>query len=282
MSIVGLSEQTPLHKRISQTFATMPPAEQRVATFLLRKGHEHADFSLAQLAELAGVSNAVVIRMCQVLGYTGFREFRLEWARIRARSGSKEESVPAVYAEIFHALRQSADLLSIETLERAATAILGSRQQFIYGSGGSSYVANLAAAAFNAVGRMSIPFTESGWQVRSRVYSGVDTTVLVISYRGYNAGIQRAVEADRDQGAQIITLTSDPGSELARMADIMLVTGGPAGPDNCELELSACRVVQLAVVHALVGATISLARKTGLDISRVEGHLYDPRPHSPR
>jgi DNA-binding MurR/RpiR family transcriptional regulator len=95
------------------------------------------------------------------------------------------------------------------------------------------------------------------------IFANADTAVLVISYRGANPVMQQVVERDRKRGARIIVLTSNPNSELAQAADLVLVTGCQVGADSMELEKTAARVVQIASVHALVAATAQQKKAVG-------------------
>jgi DNA-binding MurR/RpiR family transcriptional regulator len=242
-----------LYERISQAFTSLPLAEQRVCSYLLHNGHAHADLSLDELASYVGVSKPVVVRMCQHLGYAGFRAFRLEWATQRGRFLPNTTSVPG-FAEIFASLQQTADFLSPDTIDQAASIIRRARQFYIYASGGSSFIAELAAAAFSTIGRLAITFNEAVWRMPNTNFADADTAVLVISYRGANTMIKDVVERDRKRGARIIVLTSNPDSELAQVSDLILVTGCQV-LDSRELEKTAARMVQLASIHALVKAT---------------------------
>jgi protein-tyrosine phosphatase len=64
--------------------ATLPgliPSERRVAEVCLRRADEVADWSAAQLATAAEVSTATVVRTCQSMGFRGFQQFRMAFAR---------------------------------------------------------------------------------------------------------------------------------------------------------------------------------------------------------
>jgi DNA-binding MurR/RpiR family transcriptional regulator len=164
------------------------------------------------------------------------------------------------FAEIFASLQQTAELLSPDALVQAASIIRRARQFFIYASGGSSFVAQLAAAAFTTIDRLAITFNEAVWRMSNTIFADADTAVLVISHRGSNTTMQQVVERDRKRGARIVLLTSNPNSDLAQVADIVLTTGCQVSGDSMELEKTAVRVVQSAAIHALVAATAQQTR----------------------
>lgn len=244
-------ERNTLHTKLSMCFSGLPPAEQKVAGYLLHHAADHPDLPIAELAARVQVSKAVVVRMCQFLGFSGYREFRLEWARESPWQAASERVAMPIMGTVYRELLNTEDLLSVQALDQAAAAILRAKNFFIYGSGGSSLLAQLAAAAFASLGRLPVTFNEAMWRSHPPIFADAQTTVLVISHRGVNPQIQKVVDGDRERGATIITLTSNPYSELAHAADILLITGCPAGSDIRSLELSAARVVQMACLHAL-------------------------------
>jgi DNA-binding MurR/RpiR family transcriptional regulator len=251
-----VAEGGSLRIRLAHCFTNFPPAEQKVAFFLLHSGDKYQDFTLLDLATHAGVSKAVVVRMCQQMGLSGFRDFRLRWVKETAKyemieetSGSVED--PGLLSHAFTALKQEVNMLSADALEQAASVMIGAKRLFIYASGGSNMIGQLAATAFSEVGLLAITFNEAIWRLPDPTNANGETAILAISHRGKNERLEEIIKNDRARGATVVLLTSVPGSDLTYCADICLYTGSPAGNDNRELEKSAARIVQITALQVL-------------------------------
>lgn len=251
-------ESASLAARLSWCNALFPPAEQKVAAYLLRNGSKHPDLTLAELAAHAKVSKPVVVRMCQMIGYSGFNEFRLQWAREHPASVSNcSDGLPDL-ADLLKSLHHTAELLSPDALNKAAQAIALAKQFFIYGSGGSGLIAQLAGAAFASLGRLPVIFNEVMCRMGDTKFADSKTTVLIISHRGVNQLIEEFVRDDKARGATVVTLTSNPQSPLAGISDVLLATSAPASSKSKQLNIFAARSVQIAALYTLAIAVRGL------------------------
>lgn len=251
LSTHTIESHASLRARLLWYRACFPPAERKVAAYLLTHGGEHGDIPLSDLAARAGVSKPVVVRMCQLLGFSGFSEFRLQWARESGTLNRQVRDTPGTIVDIADALDNTAELLSSAALDDAAAAIVQARRFFIYGSGGSGLIAQLAGTAFAALGKLPVTFSEAMWHMPGTRLADGQTTILVISHRGANSAIEAVTKGDRDLGATVVALTSNPSSRLARIADILLVTDRPEKADDKSLDWLAARALQITAVRAL-------------------------------
>lgn len=253
---MGSTRQSPiqdnwdLRTRLSAICDNLRPAEQRVARFLLDHGHQYPDFTLADLAQKAGSSQSAVVEMCQSIGLSGFREFRLMWVKELATRPASDLFDSQLFGGLFSELLHTERLLQ-EGLETAATSIASAKQVFLFGSGGSGLVAGLCAEGLAVAGRMAYTFN-SDERITSSFFSD-QTVIVVISHRGENPVLAQAMEQARQVGATSILITSRPESPLASLADQLLITAAPSG-HAMPLINSKVRALQLAVVHALVEA----------------------------
>ena len=66
---------------IKENYQQMFSAEKKVADYILQHPEQTVSANVSELAELSGVSDATVIRMCKHLGYQGFYQMKLNLAR---------------------------------------------------------------------------------------------------------------------------------------------------------------------------------------------------------
>ncbi len=239
-----------LRATIARSLNSLSPSGERVARFLLAEGAKRDDFSLREIARQSGVSEAAVVRMCKALGFRGFREFRLAWARERGLRADRERT-PELFADVVAALRETEALIQ-EGLADAAAAIARADRVFLYGSGASALVAEVTAKSFMVAGHFAVAYRDDSGGQEALRHVGGSSVVLVISHRGENEALADVLRHGKERGAVCIVLTSEPKSSLAGMADILLATGGALNTPKSSAVGSHGRVVQLAAVHALI------------------------------
>ena len=66
---------------IKDNYQQMFSAEKKVADYILAHPEKTVSANVSELAELSGVSDATVIRMCKHLGYQGFYQMKINLAR---------------------------------------------------------------------------------------------------------------------------------------------------------------------------------------------------------
>lgn len=251
--------------RLRAVYPRLRPAAQRVASLLLEQGERFPDFTLAQLCDEAGVTSSAVIHMCQAMGLSGFREFRTRWVQDMASRSALSGTDTVLFSDLYPELVTTEKLL-LPNIHVAAEQIARAKQVFIFGSLGSGLVAQLGAEGLARVGRMAITFPSD--ERITWAYFDVDTVVIVVSHRGQNPALGEAMEHARSVGARTILMTGRPHSPLADLADIVLLTAAPGGPE-AKPSNSVVRAVQVAAMHALVQAVAAKLRT---------GAPHDQRP----
>ena len=161
------------------------------------------------------------------------------------------------------ALRAAADLV------RAAGA-RGGRVQ-VTGIGKSEHVARYAAALLSSTGTPAA-FLHGTEAVHGSVGQlGPADVAIAVSNSGQTPELLAAVEALAEFGTPLVAVTGDPGSELARCADCVLLArveheGGPL-----DLAPRASVLAQTLALQAL-----SVALQAGLDFTREDYRRRHP------
>lgn len=86
----------PARMRLSSVYSTLPPAERRVADFILSKQDSISHMVINEIADGAGVSLPSVTRLAKRLGYNGFMDFRVALASGGSAIGDLCENPVAV------------------------------------------------------------------------------------------------------------------------------------------------------------------------------------------
>ena len=162
------------------------------------------------------------------------------------------------------ALKSSLDLSAIShAVEMIRAAETRSGRVHVTGVGKSEHVARYAASLFCSVGTMAtfLHATETLHGSLGQVHPR--DVVIAISNSGSTAELCAAAEAIKDHGAQLIAVTGNEVSELARIAD--LVVRAPIEKEGGVLGL-APRISVLAQVFLLAGLSVALEAARGLTL----------------
>jgi DNA-binding MurR/RpiR family transcriptional regulator len=255
------------------------PSERRVAEVCLLRADEVAEWSVAQLAAAAEVSTATVVRACQSIGFRGFQQLRMAFAREAGAfardaaangaeppaggvrlglpqpvAGDSPERILDLVFEVARAVLADA-LAGLDRTRLAAAVDLldGPGRLLIVGNGGSAPVAQDAALRFMSTGRSAeAPADAFTQQIAANGLSDRDVCLLVTG-SGVNELTLRVAEVARSRGATVIAVTSYPGGPLAELADIMLTVGvahWPLGSDTIGSRLPS--LLLLTALHLAV------------------------------
>ena len=66
---------------IRERYDSIFEAEKKVADYILEYPEKAVDYNVSELADVSGVSDATVIRMCKHIGYQGYYQLRLQLSR---------------------------------------------------------------------------------------------------------------------------------------------------------------------------------------------------------
>jgi DNA-binding MurR/RpiR family transcriptional regulator len=245
--------------RIRMMLPGLSPFEGRIAEFLMRVDFDDT-VPLKEVADAAGVSEAMVVKTAKKLGFDGFRELRAalaEYKRLPAvdlhREVTPEDTAETILQKVFRtsiqALEETLAILDVEALQRTADLIHGSRQRDLYGLGGSAQIARDVAHKFLRIGIRTSVFDDSHMMAMSASLLGPGDLAVAFSHSGRSAGLVDAVRLAKDNGASIIAVSNYDTGPIASLADAVLCStalGSPLTGEN-----AAARIAQLNIMDAV-------------------------------
>ncbi len=261
-------------------YPELSAGQRRVADFLVQHEDEAQFLTAAQLAARAGFSESGVVRFAQLLGFSGYPEFRRAVChdfRMRATTSAMLVSGCMALAEepdlIWEIARRDATLiqesarrLDAATLQRCADAILSADQVFVTGHRASYALAEYLSVTLRQATDVGTPLsfgTGMAFDVVGSAKSG--DVVVAISITPYSKQTVDILCAAKQRGLRCIAITDHPLGAPARIADDVILF---------ETEIHAFTssyVGVMTVIHILL-ATISV-RSNGRSeafLSRVE------------
>jgi DNA-binding MurR/RpiR family transcriptional regulator len=250
-----------LEERVGSASRVLPPAARKVIRFIERNPGLAITGSAADLARLAGLSDATVIRAVQALGFDGMAGLR------RALTAALEGQSPA--ARMRHTLTEAGTdlgraidlaldthaealtaLRSATTRERLVTAagVLGHAERVVvFGIGPTGLLARYAAMLLVRSGRQSRSLDAAGIALADQLLDlRAGDALLLLAYGRAYPEVTAIIAEARRRLLPIVLVTDDENSSLARMADV--VVPAPRG----RAERVALHGATVAVLEALV------------------------------
>lgn len=246
--------------RIRMMMPHLTPLESRVVEAILARRDFEETTSLKTIANDAGVSEPMIVKIAKKLGFAGFRDFRagvVEYNRLPTAELHQElspddtgvEIAQKVFRTSIHALEETLSILDSEVFERAADIIFNARQRDLYGIGGSAQIARDVGHKFLRIGVRTSVFDDAHMMLMSAALLGDGDVAIAFSHSGRTSAVIEPLELARRRGARTIALTNYATSPLASIADVVLCStaqGSPLLGEN-----AAARIAQLIIFDAV-------------------------------
>lgn len=252
--------------RIEAMLPSFRPAERRVAEAVLTDPAAVARESISTFAERCGVSAPTVVRFSKRVGLAGYPQLRVALAMAagaeEGRTGrqmaagivSAGDSLADIAAKVAHAnansIEETLAVLDMGALKAAVRVLSGAGKIDMMGIGASSLTASDLADKLQRFGYTTWHHTDRHAAVTAFALRGKSDVVVGISHAGATADVVEPLRLASGLGAKVIAITSDEGSPLAKIADIVLAyrSKEPA----FRLGAMASRIAQLTVVDCLL------------------------------
>ncbi|MBY3115626.1 MULTISPECIES: MurR/RpiR family transcriptional regulator [Rhizobium] len=246
--------------RIRMMMPLLTPLEAKVVdtVFALREFSD--DTSLKQIADDAGVSEAMVVKITKKLGFAGYRDFRAAVSQYNRQptaemhqelsvDDTSQEIVQKVFRTSINALEETLSILDMEAFDRAADLIHRAKQRDFYGVGGSAQIARDVSHKFLRIGVRASVFDDSHMMLMSASLLVDGDIAIGFSHSGNTTAVIEAIQLARRNGARTIAITNYNSSALAQAADVVLCStaqGSPLMGEN-----AAARIAQLNILDAV-------------------------------
>ena len=246
--------------RIRMMMPNLTPLEARVVDTVFGRRDFSDATALKEVAEDAGVSEAMVVKIAKKLGFSGYRDFRAnvaEYVRLPIAEMREElspddtagEIIQKVFRASMQALEETLAIADVEAFERAADFIHAARQRDFYGVGGSAQIARDVSHKMLRIGVRASVFDDAHMMAMSAGLLGKDDLAIGFSHTGATLVVLDALQLARRNGARTIAVTNYIGSPIAEVADVVLCStarGSPLLGEN-----AAARVAQLNILDAI-------------------------------
>lgn len=256
----------PLLSTIRGALDGMPPSEARLAETLLADPEGFAALSINDVAKAAGTSTTTVVRFYRRLGYSGYRDLKLDLAQetLRARlltrdlhasasdvepDDTLEQVVAKVARDETLSISDTADVLDTVALADAVSAVAQASRIDIFGVGASAIVSIDLQRKLSRIGLTAINWPDAHTAWTSAAILGERNVAVAISHSGRTTDTVEFLRLARKGGAATIAITNVTGSPLTGEADVVLYTA--ARETSFRSGALGSRIAQLMVVDCL-------------------------------
>jgi len=279
-------------KKYSKLFSK---TDNHVAEYMLKNGNDLTDKTLSVLAKEIGVSEASIYNFVKKIGFKGFQDFKINLARnmntpssgnhlTGYSSVSKKDSPIEVAQKItqsnIDSLSQLMNDLDEDVLNAAIKMVDQSNSLHFFGQGASSIVAMDSYHKFIRSQKHCNYIADFHIQLTYATKLSENDCVFLFSHSGNTIETIQIARLLKENNVKIITLTSNPGSELVELSDTSFIVYSEESIFRTEAHTA--RILYLNIMDILVVTTMykqedeNLASieniRKALDISKIDNH----------
>jgi DNA-binding MurR/RpiR family transcriptional regulator len=249
-------------QRLEDHLPGLTNSQQRIASYLLANYDEAAFLSAADMAKRLDLSEATMVRFAQAIGYDGFRELRrcLQGLfRVKATPASRLQRtlgelvssqghvLTKVLAMEVQYLTEASHSIDLDDFDRAVELLLSGQKVFVFGSGPSASLAELAELRLRRLGILTIAMSESGRHLLEKLQLlRPGDVVLATGFHSVRPELLAVLDHARATDCRSILLTDTLGPAFRNKVDVVLAAR--RGPVSTFHSLT----VPMAVLNAII------------------------------
>lgn len=270
--------------KMQTVYDTLKKAERRAADYILAHPFCLSSMTISDLAREADCSNPTLIRLARRLGYDGFLDFKNQFNAAQALMNSEdsqsssyeysdytESDTPAEIASKManNVIQDLSNFLAVfdQTVYAQAVSCLRSANHICFFGVGDSDI--VASYGYNNCVRngLSVSHTaDPDLMIALASNLSRNDAAIVISHSGKSSQLLNVVKLLNTLDIPIILVTNFPGTQMAKLASIVLLENSFQTEKHAVDEIS-CRLIQMLIVESLIVniSTIKPAEKRKTD-----------------
>lgn len=237
--------------------------EANIARYIQENPESATTLTVRELADATYSSPSSVVRVCQSIGFKGYKEFRevliLELAMLGQELSHEETDVTVddpmdkiIEKVTFNNIRSLEDtmhLLNIETLNACVNLLISSHTIHLFGIGASFCIAKDTYLKFLRLNKPCIVNEDPHSQILQAKNSSPEDVAIIFSYGGQTAEMVNCINIMKQNHTPCIAITRFSPSPVAKLADYILYVA--ANETLFRSAAMSSRVSQLNIVDIL-------------------------------
>ncbi|KLV11665.1 MULTISPECIES: MurR/RpiR family transcriptional regulator [Photobacterium] len=214
--------------RITERFSQLREAEKKVAMLVMDDLAAASGYSISQLAEEAGVSEATITRFAKAVGCKNVRDLKLKLAQSLAlgqrfiHESPDQSGIQGVYESIKNVININRKVVNEQDVAQAVELLQNARQILAVGMGGGSTI--LSQELQYRLFRLGYAVTAYNDGLLARMVAATadsNDVMVVISATGYTPEVVEPASIAKQYGMSVIAITAKD-SPLAEVSDLVL------------------------------------------------------------
>ncbi|PAV31070.1 RpiR family transcriptional regulator [Virgibacillus profundi] len=253
---------------LTEMLPLLPPSEKKIANYIIEHPHKAITLTAMELGKRSSTSSAAVIRLCKSLNLKGFQDLKLRIAGDLQKTNASgfsdiepNEPLLSVIEKMtnnsIQTIRETAELLIVEELEKAVEALRQARRIHFIGIGASSIIAQDAQQKFLRINKSAYTFSDMHMAATQVANASKEDVVVGISFSGETSEVAKVLQLAKQNNVCTICLTKYGNSSVSAQADIKLYTSATKEPTFRSAATSS-RIAQLQVIDILFMSVASL------------------------
>lgn len=247
---------------LSEMLPTLPPSERKIATYIMEHPDEAIKLTTQELGKRSDTSGAAVIRLCKSLDVKGFQDLKFRIAGDLQKTSVPEgfrdikpnEALQAIIdkmtANSMQAIKETAELIQLEELEKAVSLLLHANKIHFIGVGASGIIAQDAQQKFLRINQIVYAFSDIHMAATMVANGNEDDVVVGISFSGETEEVAKVLELAKGKNMKTISLTRYGSSNVTEQADVRLYTSATREP-TFRSGATSSRIGQLQMIDIL-------------------------------
>ncbi|MCI0158879.1 MurR/RpiR family transcriptional regulator [Leifsonia shinshuensis] len=259
-----MSIQTSIQSHVD----SFPPTMRRVADVILERPQIVMENTISELARACDTSEASIVRFCRALGFTGYPQLKLQLAAELAKESAEfggngdgaygadispsdtlAEMVAKIAGSEILGIRETADSLDMEVLQRVIRKLERAKRVVLFGVGASNAGAQDLAQKLLRIGHVALAFHDAHDALVSAALVEQGDVAIGFSHNGRTRETMAFLSAARRNGAHTVAVTNVPDSPLAEQAESVLRTA--VRETTFRSGAMASRIAQLTIIDYL-------------------------------
>lgn len=211
------------------------PAAKKVMDYIVRHPQDVINYTVSDLANLCGTSVASVVRACHWLGYDGYKQLKTCLARdlgkrdMSLTSDVSESAVAESLNELSNSIKAMQQIIDEDAIRESVKKLKAAGHVHVVAAGNTANLSQYIGFRLERVGIKSSYYSEPAYILNKISFADPGDVVLAISKSGASQSVLDAVNLAKEKELDVIVITAASGSELASMADVLLLSGEAKG-----------------------------------------------------
>ena len=261
--------------------------EQEIADHILKNPYLVVDMSIHELARHTFSSASSIVRLCNHIGFSGYKEFRKavtyelamrensKWIEQKdiAHSDSLQDIIDKITYGNIVSLEETRELMDVNVLRACVDLIKNARVIYLFGLGASLVAAQDAYLKFLRLNKLAVINMDWHSQLLQAKNASEQDLGIVISYSGATTEVVECMKIMKENKTPMIAITRCVNSPVSELADQKLYT--TANESIFRSGAMSSRISQLNIIDILYTALANDQYESSLEqLSRT--HIRKP------